>query len=105
MIKIKDLEGFTDTEIYQVTGTSQWYYSKQHKGESCDLAQVVGIIEEDGKYPGSICHLIHYPDGKVYTPFAMKENVYMEEPRYDDGKFAFLLVDFGERKSSFVCGV
>ncbi|MDO5521074.1 MAG: hypothetical protein Q4G58_11340 [bacterium] len=98
MITIKNIEGFTDAYPDQVKGTNEWYYCKQYRGSARDLCQVIGIIEEDGRYPGSTCKLIHYPDGKVYQPFEMKADRYIEEPVYDNGKIAFLVVDFGKRR-------
>lgn len=38
--------------------------------------------------------LIHFPDGKVFKPFAVKENVYVNTPVFWDGALYFLIVDF-----------
>ena len=42
--------------------------------------------------------MIHYPEGTVYSPFELKENVYIEQPVWDEGKLSFLGVDFFKQK-------
>jgi hypothetical protein len=56
------------------------------------------MVKSGKKYSGSVCHLIHYPEGKVYSPFKQKENVYIGRPVWDKGGFYFLEVDFSEHK-------
>ena len=45
-----------------------------------------------------VCHLIHYPEGTVYSPFEREENVYIEQPIWDKGTLYFLGVDFYKQK-------
>lgn len=43
------------------------------------------------------CALIHYPDGKVFKPFEIRENIYVEKPVFLNGKIYFLEVDFDKK--------
>ncbi|WP_318064013.1 hypothetical protein [Clostridium boliviensis] len=45
-----------------------------------------------------VCHLIHYPEGNVCSPFKLKENVFEERPIWNKGVFYFLEVDFSKQK-------
>ncbi|MCD8503402.1 MAG: hypothetical protein LRY71_19310 [Bacillaceae bacterium] len=54
-------------------------------------------FNRDGLFKGIIHHLVHYPDGKVHSPFQIQENVYVEKPIWNNGEFNFLAVDFQEK--------
>lgn len=94
MIRTKRFEGFENLYLEPINGTQDWYCSKECKDNFCDLYEAEEIVKNTGTFAGATCYLIHYPDGKVYRPFEMKENRYIEKPVYDDGKLAFLVVDF-----------
>lgn len=53
-------------------------------------------------FVGMSCVLIHYPDGKVFKPFEMRENIYVEKPVFLDGNIYFLEVDFDKKIMSLI---
>ena len=53
-------------------------------------------------FVGMSCALIHYPDGKVFKPFEMRENIYVEKPVFLDGNIYFLEVDFDKKIMSLI---
>ena len=55
----------------------------------CDLYEAEEIVKDGKIFPGMTCHLIHYPEGIVYSPFKLDENVYVEQPIWDNWKDVF----------------
>lgn len=78
----------------QIEGTSEWYSFKEAAETFCDLYDAEEIIKSGENFSGMNCHLIHFPEGTVHSPFELKENIYIESPVWDDGKLFFLRVDF-----------
>lgn len=97
-MNIIKIEGISESYPEQVEGTLEWYFCKESKNCFCDLYEAEEIIKSGNIFPGMICHLIHYPEGTVHSPFERKENVYIERPVWDNGKLYFLSVDFTEQK-------
>lgn len=79
-------------------GTTEWYIGLYFPGETCDLYEAEQIINGGGRFEGNQIYFLHYPDSAVYTPFEIKENVYYEDPLWDNGRFGILAVDFTEKK-------
>lgn len=92
------IEGISDSYPEPIEGTFEWFYCRESNDNFCDLYETEEIVKSGQKYSGSVCHLIHYPEGKVYSPFKQKENVYIERPVWDKGAFYFLKVDFSVLK-------
>ena len=92
------IEGISDSYPEPIEGTFEWFYCRESNDNFCDLYEAEEIVKSGQKYSGSVCHLIHYPEGKVYSPFKQKENVYIERPVWDKGAFYFLKVDFSVLK-------
>ena len=90
-IKINGLVGGYPEPI---DGTSEWYYSQKGADDFLDLYEAEELIKDGHPFYGMNCHLIHFPDGEVFSPFELRENFYVEAPVWDDGKFYFLCVDF-----------
>lgn len=94
MINIQKLESLTGCCPERIEETNDWYCCSESKDPFCDLYEAAEIINMGLAYSGMTYHLIHYPDGKVYTPFPARENVYIERPVWNNGGFAYLAVDF-----------
>lgn len=92
------IEGISDSYPELIEGTFEWFYCKESNSSSCDLYEAEEIVKSGERYSGTVCHLIHYPEGRVYSPFKQKENVYIERPVWDRGAFYFLEVDFSKQK-------
>lgn len=92
------IEGISDSYPEPIEGTFEWFYCRESSDNFGDLYEAEEIVKSGQKYSGSVCHLIHYPEGRVYSPFKQKENVYIERPVWDKGAFYFLKVDFTELK-------
>jgi len=97
-MNIIKIEGISETYPERVDGTEEWYYCKESKNSFCDLYEAEEIVKSGNMFLGMNCHLIHYPDGTVYSPFELKENVYIEQPIWDNGKIYFLSVDFSKQR-------
>ncbi len=80
-----------------IEGTSEWYYSHVSSKSFCDLYEAEEIVNDGYTFVGMSCALIHYPDGKVFKPFEIRENIYVEKPVFLDGKIYFLEVDFDKK--------
>jgi hypothetical protein len=78
----------------QMEGTTEWYFCKEGKENFCDLYEAEEIFKSEKKYTGMNCHLIHFPEGTVHSPFKLRENLYIESPIWDNEKIYFLGVDF-----------
>ena len=92
-IKINGLAGgYPET----IDGTSEWYYSQKGANDFLDLYEAEELIKDGHPFYGMNCHLIHFPDGEVFSPFELRENFYVDAPVWDDGKFYFLCVDFSK---------
>lgn len=96
-MNIIKIDGVTDCYPEQIEGTTEWYYCKESKNSFCDLYEAEEIIKAGEKFNGMNCHLIHFPEGTVHSPFEYRENLYVESPVWDDGKIFFLSVDFCEQ--------
>jgi len=92
------IEGISDSYPEPIEGTFEWFYCKESNNGFCDLYEAEEIVKSGQRYSGTVCHLIHYPEGRVYSPFKQKENVYIERPVWDKGAFYFLEVDFSKQK-------
>lgn len=93
--KIKELPGGFPEPI---EGTADWYYCKEGKDSLCDLYEAEEIAKAGKPFSGMNCHLIHYPEGTVHSPFELKENVYVETPVWEQGLLYFLAVDFSQKE-------
>ena len=89
-------KNFHHTSMYlsPAEGTSEWYIGTHFEEDICDLYEAEERIEFRGNFPGNQLFFLHYPDGAVHTPFEIRENVYYEEPKWDNGCFGILEVDF-----------
>lgn len=96
------INGLQDNYPEDIEGTSEWYYCKIAEDTFCDLYEAEEIIKAGHTYKGMNCALIHFPDGTVYEPFTMQENVYVDTPVYWDGVLYFLVVDFNENRMRIV---
>lgn len=92
------IEGIPEAYPELVDGTMDWYFCQEGKNLFCDLYDAEEIVKSGENFSGMICHLIHYPEGTVHSPFKLKENVYIQKPIWDNGKLYFLSVDFHKRK-------
>lgn len=93
-MNIIKIEGISEAYPERIEGTMEWYFCKVSQDCFCDLYEAEEIVKAGKIFPGMTCHLIHYPEGSVYSPFALEENVYVEQPVWDNGKLYFLRVDF-----------
>ena len=101
-MKYVKIEGLTDVYPERIEGTSEWYCCKLANNCFCDLYEAEEIIKNGNTYEGMTCVLIHYPDGQVYYPFVMKENVYVDSPVFWEGVLYFLVADFNVRTVQIV---
>lgn len=93
-MNIIKIDGVTGCYPEQIDGTAEWYYCKDSKEIFCDLYEAEEIIKSGENFAGMSCHLIHFPEGTVHSPFELKENIYIESPVWDNGNLFFLSVDF-----------
>lgn len=93
-MNIIKIEGISEAYPERIEGTMEWYFCKVSKDSFCDLDEAEEIVKAGKIFPGMTCHLIHYPEGTVYSPFELEENVYVEQPVWENGKLYFLRVDF-----------
>jgi len=92
------IEGISEAYPELVDGTMDWYFCQEGKNCFCDLYEAEEIFKSGENFSGMTCHLIHYPEGTVHSPFRVKENVYIGKPIWDNGKLYFLSVDFHKQK-------
>lgn len=97
-MNIIKIEGISESYPERIDGTLEWYACQESKDYFCDLYEAEAIVKSGKIFSGMTCHLIHYPEGTVYSPFELKENVYIEQPVWDEGKLSFLGVDFFKQK-------
>lgn len=97
MINITKIKGISNSYPEEIEGTNEWYSAKEEAVGFCDLFEAQETFERVGFFKGIAYHLIHYPDGKVHSPFQIQENVYVEKPIWNNGEFNFLVVDFQEK--------
>lgn len=97
MINITEIKGISNSYPEEIEGTNEWYSAKEEAVGFCDLFEAHEIFDRVGFFKGIAYHLIHYPDGKVHSPFQIQENVYVEKPIWNNGEFNFLVVDFQEK--------
>lgn len=97
MINITEIKGISNSYPEEIEGTNEWYSAKEEAVGFCDLFEAQEIFDRVGFFKGIAYHLIHYPDGKVHSPFQIQENVYVEKPIWNNGEFNFLVVDFQEK--------
>jgi len=76
-----------------IEGTNEWYFIEEFADGDCTLDEAVQMYNDEGLYKGSCCHLIHYPDGVVHSPFMCSENTYISKPVWDEGLY-FLAAEF-----------
>lgn len=100
LIKIDGLKGGCPE---QIEGTAEWYFCKESEDNFCDLYEAEEIVKSGGNFSGMNCHLIHFPEGTVHTPFKLRENVYIEDPVWDNEKIFLLIVDFSEQIIEINC--
>ncbi|MFA9466215.1 MAG: hypothetical protein ACERKN_18265 [Velocimicrobium sp.] len=93
-MNIIKIEGISEAYPERIEGTMEWYFCKVGKDGFCDLYEAEEIVKAGNIFPGMTCHLIHYSEGTVYSLFELEENVYVEQPVWDNGKLYFLRVDF-----------
>lgn len=101
-MNFKKIVGLQDVYPERIEGTSEWYYCSVSKNSFCDLYEAEEIVGDGHVYEGMTCVLIHFPDGTVYKPFELKENIFVDEPVYWGGKLYFLSVDFHTRKMQII---
>ena len=53
----------------QIEGTMEWYYCKESRDCFGDLYEAEEIVKSGMSFSGMTCHVIHYPEGTVYSPF------------------------------------
>lgn len=97
MINITKIKGIAECYPESIDGTMGWYYCKEGKDIFCDLYEAEEIVKSGNVFSGLTCHLIHYPEGTVHSPFEIKENTYVERPVWNNGELSFLVVDFNEQ--------
>ncbi|HHX66736.1 hypothetical protein [Miniphocaeibacter sp.] len=93
-MKIKKIENISGEYLEKVEGTNEWYFQSHFKGEVIDLYEVEGLYKGGYNFEGKNIRIIHFPDGEVYIPFSLQENVYIENPLWDGEIFWILRVDF-----------
>ena len=96
-MKVIKIEGIHDSYPETIEGTNEWFSYYESPISLCDLYEAEEMISYGKTFPGLIQHLIHFPDGKVYSPFSLKENVYVEKPIWNKEKLCFLVVDFNQK--------
>ena len=77
---IREIKGLENGYFENIEGTSEWYYSHVSSKSFCDLYEAEEIVNDGYTFVGMSCVLIHYPDGKVFRPFEIRENIYVEKP-------------------------
>ncbi len=82
--------------IEPVDGSSEWYFAENWP--QGDLYEAEEAAKMGIEVEGTTLLLIKHPEGKVYQPVEKKQNLYLGRPVYEDGKIAFLGVDFEEKK-------
>ncbi|MBE6043158.1 MAG: hypothetical protein E7216_02735 [Clostridium thermopalmarium] len=96
-MNITKIKGISNCYPEIIVGTNEWYSCSESKGSFCDLYEAEEIINSGKVFQGMNCHLIHFPSGKVYSPFKMQENVYVEKPIWNNGELNFLVINFNTR--------
>lgn len=97
MINITKIKGISNCYPEIIVGTNEWYSCSESKVSFCDLYEAEEIVSAGKVFQGMNCHLVHFPDGRVHSPFKMQENVYVEKPIWNNGELNFLVVDFNTR--------
>lgn len=95
MINIIDIKNFSQNYPQQVEGSNEWFFCRRDSIGSCnDLYDSEEKFKRSGFFKGVVYDLIHFPDGKVYSPFKIEDNVYVDKPILNNKEFNFLIVDF-----------
>ena len=102
-MNIIKIDGIPGCYPEQIEGTTEWYFCKEGEDTSCDLYDAKETIKSGETFSGMNCHLIHFPDGIVHSPFGLSENVYIERPVWDNGNLFFLSVDFCKQIIHITC--
>lgn len=97
MITITKIQGIAGCFPEPIEGTADWYSCKEGRDSLCDLYEAEEIVKEGKPFSGMNCHLLHYPEGTLYSPFELRENLYVEAPVWDEGRLYFLAVDFSRK--------
>lgn len=98
MIAIQKLKHLTNCCPERIEETNDWYCCAETHDPFCDLYEAQEITAMGKPYHGMTHHLLHWPDGTVYSPFPVRKNIYVEQPIWDNGRFAYLSVDFDLKK-------
>ncbi|QQK08415.1 hypothetical protein [Miniphocaeibacter halophilus] len=75
-MKIKKIKNISGEHLEKVEGTNDWYFQSHFKGEVVDLYEVENLYKEGYDFEGMNIRIIHFPDGQVFAPFSLQENVY-----------------------------
>lgn len=102
-MNIIKIDGVSKCYLEQMEGTTEWYYCKESKNSFCDLYEAEELVKSGQNFSGINCHLIHFPEGTVHSPFKLRENLYIESPIWDNDKIFFLSVDFYEQTIQINC--
>lgn len=93
IVRIPGVSGYPE----RIEGTNEWFYCEE--GEPfVSLSEIEETVGKFGRFPGRVGHLVRFPDGAVHSPFALRENLFIAPPVWNDGEIDFLAVDFGEKK-------
>ncbi|SET30462.1 hypothetical protein [[Clostridium] polysaccharolyticum] len=95
MLRKKIFEGLAHCTLEPVLGTEQWYSCIE---SPLTFYQASEMFRNEGEYQGTMCSLLHFPDGKKHCPLTIEKNRYIAPPVYDEGKLAFLAADFERKK-------
>lgn len=86
----------------RIEGTNEWFSCYDSQMALLDLYEAEEIVKMGNRFTGLTQHLVHFPDGKVYSPFSVQENVYVERPIFEKGIFYFLSVDFSKEIAQII---
>lgn len=96
-MKIKKFN-LPDMYLELADGTSDWYIGLHFTEDICDLYEAEEMKKEGKIFVGNCPYFIHYPEGKVYQPFACEKDMYYETPVWDRNHFGILAVDFAKNE-------
>lgn len=102
-MNIIEIKGIKGCYPEQMEGTAEWYFCREGKDSFCDLYEAEEIYKLEKKYTGMNCHLIHFPEGTIHSPFKLEESIYIERPVWDKDRIFFLSVDFCKLLIHILC--
>lgn len=94
LIKIEKVK---NTYPEPIEGTQEWFSCSECVEPFCDLYEAEEIVKSGAVFQGVTQHLVHFPDGQVYSLFPLKKNVYVERPVWNNDELFFESVDFEKR--------